>query len=157
MLPKNEKREYVKGRILGVDLGIKYPAYMSLNNREHVRSSYGSFEDFFKVRTQINSRRQRLQKALETTKGGRSRKSKLKALDTFYKKERNWSFYELIELITYKAELEGIKVEAINPVYTSQRCSDCGIYLEKIEKPKKNFYVLNVVLKRMQIIMQVKI
>lgn len=39
---------------------------------------------------------------------------------------RNWSYYELQQMIKYKAGLYGIKVNEINPAYTSQICSVCG-------------------------------
>ena len=39
---------------------------------------------------------------------------------------RNWSYYELQTMITYKAEKYGIKVEMIRPAYTSRTCSWCG-------------------------------
>lgn len=48
---------------------------------------------------------------------------------TSRKNEKNlhtWSFYRLASFIEYKAFLEGIRVEYVNPKYTSQICPSCG-------------------------------
>lgn len=39
---------------------------------------------------------------------------------------RNWSFYELQNMIAYKAAKYGIRVEKVKPAYTSKTCSWCG-------------------------------
>lgn len=42
----------------------------------------------------------------------------------------NWTYYDLQQKITYKAEEKGIKVIKIDPQYTSQMCPICG-YINK--------------------------
>lgn len=51
---------------------------------------------------------------------------------------KNWPYYDLQEKIRYKAKREGITVEIVKPVYTSQRCSRCG-YIAKENRKGHQF------------------
>lgn len=166
-IPDKKGYEPVKDRVLGVDLGIKYPVYMSIPNT-YYKKSLGRINDFLRVRQQMQDRRKKLQSELQLTKGGKGRNRKLQALDRLKEKERNfvktynhtlssriveyakknkceyinienltkdgfpnsilrnWSYYELQTMVTYKAKREGIIVRKVNPAYTSQKCSSCG-------------------------------
>lgn len=58
---------------------------------------------------------------------------------TSRKNEKNlhtWSFYRLALFIEYKANLAGIRVEFVNPSYTSQTCPNC----QKRNKAKDRTY-----------------
>jgi IS605 OrfB family transposase len=61
--------------------------------------------------------------AIEDLKGIRNGKRLRRSFrDTISK----WAFAELRGFIEYKARLAGIEVVAVDPAYTSQRCSHCG-------------------------------
>lgn len=50
---------------------------------------------------------------------------------------RNWSYFQLREMVKYKAEREGIELRLVDPAYTSQTCSRCG-NIDKDNRPKKD-------------------
>lgn len=76
--------------VVGVDLGIAIPAICSLNNNSYIKQSIGSKDDFLRIRTQLQAQRRRLQKSLKMTSGGHGRDKKLKALEKFSTRERNF-------------------------------------------------------------------
>ena len=90
-IPVENKNEFIEGRVLGVDLGIKYPAYMCLSDDTYKREHIGSIDDFLRVREQMQSRRRKLQHDLKFNKGGKGRKKKLQALDRLRDKEKNFA------------------------------------------------------------------
>ena len=87
----SKNKEIIPGRVLGVDLGVKVPAVICLNDNTFIKKSIGSYNEFFKVRSQFKARRERLYKQLESSNGGKGRKHKLKATMQFRDKEKNFA------------------------------------------------------------------
>lgn len=56
---------------------------------------------------------------------------------------RNWSFYQLQQYTTYKANLYGIEVRKVNPYHTSQTCSCCGHWEEGQRVTQADFICKN--------------
>jgi putative transposase len=66
---------------------------------------------------------------LETLTGirqGTTRKSRGASARKNNRMMATWSFYQLTAFITYKAARFGIRVEQVDPAYTSQICPACG-------------------------------
>ena len=68
---------------------------------------------------------------LENLKGIRQTKKKKKS---FHYSLNSWSFYQQQQFIDYKAKLLGVPVLYIDPYYTSQECSKCGLIGERKDK-----------------------
>ena len=77
--------------MLGVDLGIKYPAYMCLNDDTYKREHIGRINNFLRVRQQMQERRRKVQKEIELTNGGKGRNKKMQALDKLRENEKNFT------------------------------------------------------------------
>lgn len=45
-----------------------------------------------------------------------------------------WSFAQLQAFVTYKAEAKGVRVDFVDPRYTSQKCSQCG-HISRSNRP----------------------
>ena len=76
---------------MGVDLGIKIPAYASLNDDIYIRQSFGNVLELAKAKKQFKERRARIYKQMSNVKGGKGRKKKMKAADNLSNKERRFT------------------------------------------------------------------
>ncbi len=63
--------------------------------------------------------------ALEDLTGIRARTEK-RLRKSQRARHSNWAFFQLRSFIEYKAALHGVPCVAVDPHYTSQRCSQCG-------------------------------
>lgn len=180
-MPGKETIDFIPGRIVGVDLGMAVPAYVSLNDPAYIKMSIGTYEEFARVRTQMQNRKRQLQVKSRAVTGGKGRQKKLKTLEKLKDKESNfaktynhyissrvvkfalkyragqinlekitsggldhsvlrkWSYYQLQQMIEYKASREGIVIRYIDPYRTSQTCSACGHYEEGQRINQKTF------------------
>lgn len=76
---------------------------------------------------------------LEDLKG--IRKTTEKAWKTQRYVQVSWAFFQLRQMIEYKAAKAGHTVLVIDPAYTSQACPKCGTILKTNRKKKQHLYV----------------
>lgn len=118
------KRAYKpkEGQELNAFLDVEIPIKLMSGNNA---ISIGTKEDFLYQRLQIQSALRRLQANLRYARSGRGRKSKLKAIDRFKKKEKN---YVSTKLHTYSKililEAKRLKAETINLIDQKQSEED---------------------------------
>lgn len=91
MVIQHEKLGYAldKDKVVGVDVGINFPAYVALNEGLK-RSAIGNKRELLKHRTQMQARRRRTQAQLVLSAGGKGRGKKLSAMDRVRDCERNF-------------------------------------------------------------------
>jgi putative transposase len=68
--------------------------------------------------------RPRISQHTARTSGGATRRKAAKARKN-NRMKNTWPFFQLMQFITYKAERLGIRVEQVDPAYTSQTCPAC--------------------------------
>lgn len=74
-----------------------------------------------------------LQGIRKTSKGGKNKKINRNG-ESFKSSINTWEFYQLQSMIEYKSKICGIPVVYIDPHYTSQKCSRCGLIGSRNEK-----------------------
>ena len=90
-IPFKQEELFIEGRVLGVDLGVKYPAYVCLKDDTYKREHIGEALELIKQRKQYQDRRRRTQQQLKNVKGGKGRGKKLKNLNKLGECERNFA------------------------------------------------------------------
>jgi IS605 OrfB family transposase len=169
-------------RVLGIDMGIVYPVYMSVyGTMIRGKIDGGEIEQF---RNQVEKRKNELYRQGKYCGEGRighGIKTRIKPIRFAQDKVSNfretvnhkysryivdfavknncgviqmedltgistdnvflkkWTYYDLQQKLTYKAEEKGIKVVLINPKYTSQRCSRCG-NIDPANRPEQKVF-----------------
>ncbi len=83
-----EQRTPIKGKVMGVDLGVVHPAYVAVNNGPE-RSLIGNGDAFQRQRDTFRRRFRELQRS-QLAQSGHGRKHKTKAAEILRGKEKNW-------------------------------------------------------------------
>lgn len=174
-------------KVLGVDLGMKWAAYIANNKNTYQRRGIGEGNFILlKEKDIIRKKVRTAQKNGAFNRGGHGRKRKLQRLNNFKNKEnnfrnnfnhnisrkiidmalewgcgqinvedlslsgnnnhrllRNWTYYDLLSKIEYKAKKHGIVFKKVNPAYTSQTCNVCGEKGFRETKDDRNFICTN--------------
>ncbi len=89
-MPSNKGNQLDEGTVLGVDISNACPCVCALNNSLN-SESFGNYEDFARVRKQMQAQRSSIQSHLKDAKGGHGRKKKLAHLDKLTLNERNFA------------------------------------------------------------------
>ena len=63
--------------------------------------------------------------AIEDLKNIRFGMNSKKRNKTFRRRSNSWSFYQLRSFLEYKCKMNGVKIIAVPPAYTSQTCHEC--------------------------------
>lgn len=142
-LPDIENKNSVKeGRVLGVNLGVLVPVYVSINDAPYIRRKIGSYSEAGKQKAQYKHRRERLYKQLDAAKGGKGRKDKLRALETLKDKEKNfintYNHFLSKKIVNFalKHKCEFINLEKLNNEEVDDKILKIWAYHDLEEKIK---------------------
>ncbi len=154
-VPIEEKPDYEPETFVGVDRGINNIAVMVALDKDNkfITSKFFNGDEARYLRNRFNNYRKEVSGVgrLDLLKKSKDRESnwmeytnhnvsrkivdmvselknpiiKLEELNNFNPKLR-WNYYQLQQMTEYKAKMKGIKVEYVNPRYTSQTCPKCG-------------------------------
>ncbi|MGG1662744.1 RNA-guided endonuclease InsQ/TnpB family protein [Brevibacillus sp. NRS-1366] len=100
--------------VMGIDLGLKVPAVAVTSTgktrffRNGRQNKYIEGVSIVKI--------EQLENIRKTARTSRKNANNL----------HRWTFYQLQQFISYKANLAGIQVVEVDPAYTSQTCPACG-------------------------------
>jgi len=111
---------------------LKYRAVKSIKNKES--KIVRDLNHKISAKLVKEAKEQRAGIVLEDLTGIRKTKKQAKS---FKYALNSWSFYQLRTFIEYKAKLHGVPVAKIDPRYTSQQCSRCGLLGERNKKQFK--------------------
>ena len=62
----------------------------------------------------------------------------LRKFSNVSRRMKHWNYRELFDVLDRKLEMHGVRVNKLNPTYTSQRCSRCG-WTRKDNRKRKKF------------------
>lgn len=124
--------KFEPGRIVGVDLGMKIPAYCSLNDSNYIREALGNIEEMTKVRIQFRQRRRRLLKKLGMIQGYKKRYKSVE-LDKLNSKEHNYA-------LTYNHKLTKRIIEFAK----KNKAGQINLELLSIDKGEENGVLISL-------------
>ena len=134
----NEEHKQIKGKVIGIDLGLNVPIYAAANDGPE-RKAIGSRDAFLNQRATFQRRFRSLQR-LQMTKGGRGRTHKLEPLERLREAERNWVKNQNH---LFSKEVVDFAVQAGAEVIQMEKLKDFGRDRSGDVKDDKKFVIRN--------------